>query len=447
MPLSVRAAAIALIVILSPTASWAQSWLYSTSQARDMFGAPAGPVTLTEVAVGPNGPSAVHRVVSLPGRVGVGPVVTFDGRYVAFTTLTEGSNAQLTLFDRRSGQITLISGFATNGVLRSDPTALRLFFLGADQTGFATSIAIVEPGGVRHVAIAPVRSIGPLSLDGRDLFVVRHSVVDNTVRYRIVVMDPLTGLVRRELPPFPPFQEPTGLTISRDGQRLYLTLSDPPTVKVLDASSGAELATRTIALNPFQIEGLSFVRLDEQHDRLFVTRWFLSGSAGGGGSSFVLDPSSLQDIAHSNATQHVVDRPQRLVVSVGVFVSRFSGCGGAVVETWGAANTPQSTQNVPLDGGCPTIALATAPDAPDTFSHVVTGRQVTLTWSPVPGALDYQLEAGSGTGLAHLVQLRTGPSTSFVVDNVPAGTYYVRVRAVNDVGVGSATVDRMIVVP
>ena len=46
----------------------------------------------------------------------------------------------------------------------------------------------------------------------------------------------------------------------------------------------------------------------------------------------------------------------------------------------------------------------------------------------MPGSAGYQLEAGSGPLLANLVTT-TMASTSLVANGVPAGTYYVRVRA------------------
>lgn len=56
------------------------------------------------------------------------------------------------------------------------------------------------------------------------------------------------------------------------------------------------------------------------------------------------------------------------------------------------------------------------------------GTVATLTWNPGSGATTYYVEAGSAPGAANLARINVGLATRYVVD-VPAGTYYVRVRA------------------
>jgi hypothetical protein len=75
------------------------------------------------------------------------------------------------------------------------------------------------------------------------------------------------------------------------------------------------------------------------------------------------------------------------------------------------------------------------PGAPRGLAGSVSGSTVTLSWvGPTEGAAPsgYQIEAGSAPGLRDLASFQTGTTaTSFSVGNVPAGTYFVRVRAVN----------------
>jgi hypothetical protein len=62
----------------------------------------------------------------------------------------------------------------------------------------------------------------------------------------------------------------------------------------------------------------------------------------------------------------------------------------------------------------------------------VVGSTVTLTWQPPASGspLSYVIEAGSSPGNANLAVFDTGSAaTTVTVPNVPAGTYYVRVRA------------------
>jgi hypothetical protein len=41
-----------------------------------------------------------------------------------------------------------------------------------------------------------------------------------------------------------------------------------------------------------------------------------------------------------------------------------------VVETWADAAAPISSSSVDLDGGCPRLGLATAPEVPATFTSI-----------------------------------------------------------------------------
>jgi len=99
-------------------------------------------------------------------------------------------------------------------------------------------------------------------------------------------------------------------------------------------------------------------------------------------------------------------------------------------------------------------ALAVSPadtllSPPGNLAAQVAGTSVTLTWSQ-PGAgspvSSYTVEAGSSPGLANLARLVTGAATSFFVAGVPAGTYYVRVRATNAAGTSDPSNEIAVVV-
>jgi len=89
------------------------------------------------------------------------------------------------------------------------------------------------------------------------------------------------------------------------------------------------------------------------------------------------------------------------------------------------------------------------PGAPEDFAAVVNGSAVTFSWmAPVTGgaAGAYILEAGSGPGLSDIVRVPVN-GTALTAPNVPAGTYFVRVRAVNNAGTGEASAEVQVVVP
>lgn len=83
---------------------------------------------------------------------------------------------------------------------------------------------------------------------------------------------------------------------------------------------------------------------------------------------------------------------------------------------------------------------------PTGFQVTWRGTMATLSWTaPVADTVadvpnNYVLEAGSAPGLSDVTTLPVGNTTSFSVD-VPRGNYYVRVRAVNDLGESDPTED------
>lgn len=77
----------------------------------------------------------------------------------------------------------------------------------------------------------------------------------------------------------------------------------------------------------------------------------------------------------------------------------------------------------------PIVASAQVPAAP-TLQASVSGTTVSASWSTVPGAGAYRVEAGL-TPSVMLAGYEVGPLTSFTLPQVPSGTYYLRVRARN----------------
>ncbi len=82
------------------------------------------------------------------------------------------------------------------------------------------------------------------------------------------------------------------------------------------------------------------------------------------------------------------------------------------------------------------------PGKPAQFGAWFSARTVTVSWTaPVTGdpVTNYVLEGGSAPGLADLGRVDLGTATSFSVGGVPDGTFWLRLRAANNAGVGPAS--------
>ncbi len=77
------------------------------------------------------------------------------------------------------------------------------------------------------------------------------------------------------------------------------------------------------------------------------------------------------------------------------------------------------------------------PGAPVNLAAVIANNVLTVTWDPGPGgtpATGYILEAGTAPGLSNIAALDLGNTRTFSYTGVPAGVYYLRVRAYNVAG-------------
>src|SRR5262249_34073886 len=86
------------------------------------------------------------------------------------------------------------------------------------------------------------------------------------------------------------------------------------------------------------------------------------------------------------------------------------------------------------------LVCSSPPGAPGAASVVSNARStVVLTWQPAPGhPTSYAIEAGSAAGLANQGTREAWASEqpAYTATHVPAGTYFVRVRARNGCGLG-----------
>ena len=119
------------------------------------------------------------------------------------------------------------------------------------------------------------------------------------------------------------------------------------------------------------------------------------------------------------------------------------------VRTLGASGTSDaSNEIVVIVGDSPSCSAA--PQPPAALAASVNGRVVTLTWTSSAGAnaaSEFRLEAGSASGLADLAVLALSGNAGFLVVQAPPGTYFVRIRGVNDCGTSGPSNEIVVSVP
>lgn len=96
---------------------------------------------------------------------------------------------------------------------------------------------------------------------------------------------------------------------------------------------------------------------------------------------------------------------------------------------------------------CAAIAVAVmSPFAPDSLGAVVGGQTVSLSWNDPGDTQTFELEFGFAPG-QRAGAVRVGRATALTIPGVPPGTYYLRVKAVNEVGTGPASNEVAVTVP
>jgi len=129
--------------------------------------------------------------------------------------------------------------------------------------------------------------------------------------------------------------------------------------------------------------------------------------------------SNVGSFSVGNTTSYAVDVPP------GTYYVRVRGIGS------GGTSAPSNELVVQGRG---------APGQARDLTVTTSGGVVHLSWNPPAGdassAASYVVEAGSAAGLSNLAVVNVGATTRFSAA-VPAGVYYIRVRAANARGVGA----------
>lgn len=367
------------------------------------------------------------------------------GRYVVWVSgVTSGfpyplRPVRLNVLDTVSGTMRAFDNLVNGPILTVDNKRGRVFFLEPQhiavldaRTGTVSRFA--RPSGTP--AVYPLVTPAAYAEDVDRLFV--PSVID----FNVDVFDVATGTVVQRISPAEGFGV-FGLATDPAGTRLYTT--ELIAVGAYDTATAQRVARTSLFIQ--EMRDAASIQLDPERRRLLV------------GSVVVFDADSLRRLgAAAGACAGDPDclpgprftffGPRSPLLSftskVGlVSGTRTRGCISAPLE----ARHPLSGELLAVadlsavatrtgvgSGSCVIqMAMTTVPPAPRALASNVQGRRVTLSWTDPGNTEHFQVEAGSAPGAGNLFD-RAVAGNSLTIGDVPAGTYYVRVRAVNYVG-------------
>jgi hypothetical protein len=373
---------------------------------------------------------------------GTRPAVTAGGRFAIWHTYGFGSD--LAVLDRISGTTLIIPGLDV-GVI--DPRRVRMFI---SRNGAISSLtpegtsALPGTGGLLARAVAA---------DGSRLYATRPA----GGQYELIAVDPDTGTALG--PAVPIGTSPSNVVAAPDGNAVWLVSAstaapDQPLLRRFDWPSGDERVTVPIGF-PGDGRTHSVVGVDSVRRRVVTLSEV--------GLRRFTPPSASVQIRDSD-TGATVGGPFGMIGLGGIIRPVVDLGTGEVLclsqvfdlnprDAWLLRHSVEtgveiSRQPLGTTGYLGNAAFAVPPRSPVLHAATVTlARTVTLSWTPAPElAVGYTLEAGSGPGLSNLAVGTTSDST-LVVPNVPPGSYYVRVKALNYIGASVPSNEIVVHVP
>lgn len=354
------------------------------------------------------------QVIAHVNTTGFGPhkAVVDPARHLAYVTHAEFS--KIDVVDMQTGQLLrqiatgLTSGGAQNAI---DLTRRRLYSIGQIGSGAGATPVLIA------INLATEQVVGQISLPvgwhGTRVDPATGLVwVGLGEQGQVAVIDPDTFTERARIPVG---HCPYYLDIDPVRRLAYVTNHSDNTISVLDMTKVPDSSALPAPAN-----------LSSSVQGTTVT---LSWSAVSGAASYDIEAGSssgLSDLAVLNVT------------SLG-----FSGAAGPgtyyvrVRAKTAAGGSGAASEEVTVRVGA--TGCSSAPGAPSGLSAATAGGgAVVLTWAAPPGAItSFVLEAGSGPGQSDLANTDLGSAaTTLTASGVPAGVYYVRVRAKNTCGTG-----------
>jgi hypothetical protein len=381
--------------------------------------------------------------------------ITAGGRYVMWQQGYGDTGTSTAIVDRETGQVSFIDLGAWH-VAVSDPSRPRMF------VSRQNDIVSLAPSGMRTLPNSERLVPRAVSPDGRRLYAVRFEF-GIAVR-EIVVVDSESGGLLRTIPLPMAFTSVPELALSEDESYVWVLteLDVGPddsefAIRALDSTTGSQSlviplprSDSALAVLPRHLLvdsvgqrvalSLAYVRRYRQVTEGGEIRVFdaLTGveterTPVGGISTLHLSPGSGTILAFSrDESLFILDR----------------GCGPPVLRALFAdSRIPPVVTHGP-GGRCTIAAFASAPPAPQLHPAAIRAdRTVTVAWTgPSEPTTGFVVEAGSASGLADIATLVV-TGNALTVPNVPAGSYYVRVRARNHIGTSAPSDEMLLTVP
>lgn len=446
---------------------------------------------MVDVDASVSGFGSVHSITPLPNGVDAAPtlsgrdsdiVAVAGGRYLAWVAHATAERGPLLAFDRRTRTLidassllpTDAAGFrlVNNRLAVSDSHRPRLFIAGQ----------VVLPGTTRRARelwAIDLRGAAPVRVGSSDLVIEGAAYAADTdelfyldgafeggVRVTWVVAANATS--GQELRRWKLSGVVTAIRTDASGRVVWI---DHGGLEAIDATTGATLATsdqfsaaNTIVDAPRQL------LLVRQGDFLVAVDPLLLTELGRTRVAFTPLDQGMSRTAQSlpgrwmTGAYTVRTETRQTLVSLGRTGSedRFEFTCNAITAD---ALHPNGTRRESADilahlgsggsaiGGrysgltcrAPAV-LVRSPFAPTAVTSTVTGSTVQLAWKDPGDTSEFELEFGFAPG-QRAGSARLGHATSVTIPGVPPGVYYVRVKALNEVGPSPPSADVRVVVP
>ena len=365
------------------------------------------------------------------------PVALAGGRYLAWVATSPTQAWDVVAFDRRTKRrfyagLPLPPRRFPIGLV-ADPRHPRLFIVAADAPIGPSEIWVVDARvpGVRRLATFPYTVYGPFYAPDADLLFVRTGFTSE-----IAAIDVATGAEARRFPIAltvgPTVVNAAGSHLWHNNPSAGVQLVDAHTGDILRTSPSGQLAALLLDEERGTVVG---VHPDEQRGEFVTTLdaatlapvWQTRVSAQLPGLYRFVSPLAGRWMtgAYSVRTESRFDGPCNAIVIDAIDPD---GTRRATADIFGRLGLPGGTTGCHADA-----VLVRSPFAPKALVAAVTGSTVDLSWKDPGDTSEFELEFGLVPG-QRSGAIRLNHSTRIAIPGVPAGTYYVRVKAINEVG-------------